>query len=34
MSTGVRYFPTYDGINEVDTFLDAFERDVPEKQHF
>ena len=26
--------PTYDGLNEVDIFLDAFEREVPEKWHF
>jgi len=25
---------SYDGLNEVDVFLDAFEREVPEKQHF
>ena len=26
--------PTYDGLNDVDIFLDAFEREVLEKQHF
>ena len=26
--------PTYDGLNEVDTFLDAFEREVLEKKRF
>ena len=30
----VRNIPTYDGFNEVDIFLDAFEREVPEKQCF
>ena len=34
MLTEVRNLPTYDGLNEVDTFLDAFEREVPEKQCF
>ena len=28
----VRNLPTYDGMNEVDVFLDAFEREVPEKK--
>lgn len=32
--TEVRDLPTYDGLSEVDTFLDKFEREVPEKQHF
>jgi len=34
MSTEVRDFPTYDGINDVATFLDAFEREVLENQCF
>jgi len=34
VSTKVRDLPTYDGLNEVDTILDAFEREVLEKQHF
>jgi hypothetical protein len=34
VSSEVRNLPTYDGLNEVDTFLDAFEREVPEKQCF
>ena len=29
-----RNLPTYDGLNEVDTFLDVFESGVPEKQCF
>lgn len=29
-----RNLPTYDGLNEVDTLLDAFEREVLEKQCF
>jgi len=29
-----RNLPTYDGLNEVDTFLDEFQREVPEKQCF
>jgi len=32
--TKVRDLPTYDDLNEVYTFLDGFERDVLEKQHF
>ena len=34
ISTEVRDLPTYDGLSEVDTFLDEFEREVPEKQQF
>jgi len=34
LSTDVRDMPTYDGLSEVDTFLDKFEREVPEKQRF
>ena len=34
MSSEVRNLPTYDGLNDVDVFLDAFEREVPKKQHF
>jgi len=30
----VRNFPTYDGLNDVDVFLDAFEREVLENQCF
>ena len=30
----VRDLLTYDALNEVDTFLDAFEKEVLEKQHF
>jgi len=26
--------PTYDVLNDVDVFLDAFKMEVPEKQHF
>jgi len=32
--TKVRNIPTFDGLNEVDIFLDAFEREVLEKQCF
>lgn len=34
ISTKVRDLPTYDGLSEVDTFLDKFEREVPKKQRF
>jgi len=34
VSIEVRDMPTDDGLNEVDTFLYAFQRDVLEKQHF
>lgn len=34
VSLEVRNLPTYDGMNDVDINLDAFEREVPEKQHF
>ncbi len=34
VSSEPRNLPIYDGLNEVDIFLDAFEREVPEKQHF
>lgn len=30
----VRDLPTYDGLNKVDTFLDKFEREVPENKYF
>ena len=30
--TEVRDMPTYDGLSEVDTFSDKFEREVPKKQ--
>ena len=30
----VRNLPTYDGLNEVDIFLDEFEREVPKKHRF
>jgi len=32
--TEARGLPTYDGLSEVDTFLDKFEREVLEKQRF
>jgi len=31
VSSEVRNMPIYDGLNEIDIFLDAFEREVPEK---
>lgn len=31
VSLEVRNLPIYDGLNGVDIFLDAFEREVPEK---
>ena len=34
MSLEVRNLPTYDGLNDVDIFLDAFEKEVLEKQCF
>jgi len=34
VSTEVRDLPTYDGLSEVDTFLDKFEMEVPEKKRF
>ena len=34
VSSEVRNLPTYNGLNDVDVFLDAFEMEVPEKQHF
>ena len=34
VSLEVREMPTYDGLNDVDLFLYAFEREVPEKQCF
>ena len=34
VSSEVRSFPYYDGITDVDKFLDAFEREVPEKHCF
>jgi len=34
MSLEVRNLPTYDGLNDVDIFLDAFERDVSKKKCF
>lgn len=30
----VRDLPTYDGLSEVDAFLNMFEREVPKQQHF
>jgi len=30
----VRILPYYDGLTDVDNFLDAFEGEVPEKYHF
>jgi len=32
VSSEVINLPTYDGLNDVDIFLDAFEREVLEKQ--
>jgi len=29
-----RDLPTYDGLTTVDDFLNLFEREVPEQQHF
>lgn len=34
VSSEVRNLPTYDGLNDLDIFLDAFERGVPKKQRF
>lgn len=34
VSSKVINLPIYDGLNDVDVFLDAFERKVPEKKHF
>ena len=34
VSSEVRNLPTYDGLKDVDVFLDAFETEVPEKQRF
>ena len=34
VSTEVRDLPTYDGLNEIDTFLNKFEREVLEKKFF
>lgn len=34
VSIEVRDLPTYDGLSEVDAFLDKFEREVPKKQCF
>lgn len=34
VSSEVRNLPTYDGLSDVDVFLDAFERQVLEKQCF
>lgn len=34
VSSKVRDMPTYDGLTDVDVFLDAFEREVPEKHRF
>jgi len=34
VSIEVRELPTYDGISEVETFLNKFEREVLEKQCF
>lgn len=31
VSSKVRHLPIYNGLNEVDVILDAFEREVPEK---
>lgn len=34
VSSEVRNFPYYDGLIDVDKFLDSFEREVPENHHF
>ena len=34
VSSEVRNLPTSDGLNDVDVFLDVFEREVLEKQRF
>jgi len=34
VETKVRDLPMYDGLSEVDDFLDKFEREVPEQQRF
>ena len=34
MSTELRDLPTYDGLGEVDSFFDRFEREVLEKKCF
>jgi hypothetical protein len=34
VSSEVRNLPYYDGLTDVDKFLDAFEREVPEKHRF
>lgn len=34
VSSKVINLPTYDGLNDVDVFLNAFEKEVPEKQRF
>jgi len=34
VSSKVRKLPYYDGFNDIDMFLDEFEREVPEENHF
>lgn len=34
ISSVVRNLPYYDGLTNVDNFLDAFEREVPKHHHF
>ena len=34
VSSEVRNMLTYNGLNDVDVFLDAFEREVPKNQRF
>lgn len=34
VSSEVRKLPYYDGLTDVDVFLDEFEREVPENHHF
>lgn len=34
VSSKVRNFSYYDGLTDVDKFIDAFEREVPQKHHF
>ena len=34
VATKVRDLPTYDGLSEVDEFMNIFEREVPKQQRF
>lgn len=33
VTSEVRFFPYYDGMTNIDKFMDAFEREVPKKHH-